>query len=189
MRSDPTFDSAPGGQGTRHAAAPAAAPTTVSPALRHRAVLAADFDLVGARSAGSPLDLHVLQPRYGSFGDFFRSAMDEQVRRAFYLSQDDAGRVLGWACCLRFHEREGYASCAQCVVEVGGTPLEREAASEQLALCMEACKAQGVRTLVATLHGAMEGAIAWHAAQGFSDCGTVALPGGARLQVLSRRIA
>jgi L-amino acid N-acyltransferase YncA len=176
MHPNAILDDAPGGDDAHEAA------------VLHRCVRACDLDAVRARSAGGALDRLVLQPRFGSFDAFLRDAMDARIRRAFHLSVDGTGRVPGWIACLRFHEREGYAGTAQCLAEVGPTRLDRRAAAAQLALCIADCQAQGVNTLVATLHGAMAEAIAWHIEQGFRACGSVALSAGERLHVLARRI-
>ncbi len=156
--------------------------------VHHRPVVAADFDALRARSEAGALCTHVLQPRFGTFENFFLEALNEPMRRAFYLSLDDQERLLGWACCFRYHEREGYAGTVQWVVEIGATPLERQAAAELLSLCLGASQALGLTTLVAMLHSAMTHAIDWHAQHGFDSCGGVDMTRGHRLHVLSRRV-
>lgn len=157
--------------------------------LRHRPVLPSDAALLRSCSVASPLCELVLAPRFGSFERFFAEAVDKEMRRAFYLSQDAQERLLGWACCFRFHEREGYAGTAQWVAEIGATPTQRQAADEQLSLCIAASRARGINTLVTTLHSAMPQSLGWHAARGFEACGSVDLSGGNGLHVLARRIA
>lgn len=162
--------------------------TCKATALHHRAVAQGDLEMLRAYSGHGALCAHVLRPRFGSFEQFFLEALHEPVRRAFHLSQDDQGRLLSWACCFRYHEREGYAGTVQWVVEIGTTPPERQAADELLSVCIGACRALGLTTLVAMLHSAMSDAINWHAERGFDASGSVDLSGGDHLHVLTRRI-
>lgn len=125
---------------------------------------------------------------YGQgFVDFEAFLQDEHdpVQREIFLAAYDAdGRVGGWACCRRFHERHGYARAFRYFTDF----TQAEFADRLFAACTAQARQMGADTLVGLVRSDMERLLVWHRGSGFSKAGSIMLPNGLQLTVFLHQI-
>lgn len=131
----------------------------------------------------------VLKPRFRSHENFLAEMEDAGKLCAFCVALDDSGRILGWACCFKFHERAGYSGVVQLALQVREADIGNTVSADLYRLCEAECRRCGVHTIVSFAHSRIPNLIPWHHANDFAACGYIDLAPSDRLHVFYRKLA
>jgi L-amino acid N-acyltransferase YncA len=138
-------------------------------------------------SAGSPMTRHLIEPQFGPLRDWLDRFHSSDSFKAFSVTRHDDGRLAGWSCCVRFHQRAGYAETALFFIDMEDALYADGRASALLASCERQMKGKGITKLVAFAPGDMPALQGWLENQRFSPCGSLPLEGQERLAAFVKR--
>lgn len=166
--------------------------TTDTLAARAYRVRQADnMDLAAIQSQGINRELweSILKFRFLSPADFFAQINDANKRVAFFVCVDKNAALIGWACCFRFHERQGYLGTVQFVSDACKPTSVAGWRRDLYLACEKECRQRGIHAFISFVHSGMNSLCTWHDANGFETCGGIDLDKAEKLYVFSKRIA
>jgi L-amino acid N-acyltransferase YncA len=130
---------------------------------------------------------HVLRQRYPSIDRLLSDIFEQQQAPIAYVSTDQDGYLVGWACCFAFHARAGYAGVVQLALGWSGS-ITNGAVTNLYELCERACIEQNVRSIIGFATAKTPELSAWYVANGFEHLGNLDLADADELRAYCKAV-
>lgn len=98
---------------------------------------------------------------------------EDHVKHGYpvFVAQDPAGRIVGWSCLNRYHDRMGYRFTCENSVYVAADQRGKGIGRLLMLPVIEAAKNKGLRAIIAVIDAENEASVRLHASLGFFHVG------------------